>query len=102
MHKPARSTAPRHQGQADGDSWRKGKTTAQRGYGGWWQRARLYHLSRHPLCVQCDKLGIIRAAEVVDHIIPHRGDQRLFRDTLNWQSLCVPCHNAKAAREGLR
>jgi 5-methylcytosine-specific restriction protein A len=36
---------------------------------------------------------------VVDHIIPHRGDQALFWDEENWQPLCLVCHNAKTARE---
>jgi len=33
-------------------------------------------------------------ADVVDHIIPHRGDQRLFRSVGNWQSACQWHHNA--------
>jgi 5-methylcytosine-specific restriction protein A len=39
-------------------------------------------------------------ATVVDHIVPHRGDQRLFWDEANWAALCKPCHDAKTAREG--
>jgi 5-methylcytosine-specific restriction protein A len=38
-------------------------------------------------------------ATEVDHKVPHRGDQDLFWDTSNWQSLCKPCHSAKTARE---
>jgi 5-methylcytosine-specific restriction endonuclease McrA len=30
---------------------------------------------------------------VVDHIQPHRGDQRLFWDRRNWQPLCRTCHS---------
>ena len=34
-------------------------------------------------------------ANVVDHIIPHKGDERLFWDAdNNWQSLCEECHNS--------
>jgi 5-methylcytosine-specific restriction protein A len=40
------------------------------------------------------------AATVVDHVVPHRGDQRLFWDTANWAPSCKPCHDAKTAREG--
>ena len=41
---------------------------------------------------------IVRAT-VVDHIIPHKGDQKLFWDTRNWQPLCKPCHDKKTATE---
>ena len=42
------------------------------------------------------------AAQVVDHIIPHRGDPSLMWDESNWQSLCKPCHDSKTAGEGGR
>jgi 5-methylcytosine-specific restriction protein A len=35
---------------------------------------------------------------VVDHIIPHRGDQYLFWDQENWQALCKDCHDRKTGR----
>lgn len=75
------------------------KTTAQRGYGGRWQKARATFLARSPLCVECAKQDRTTAATVVDHIVPHKGDQGLFWDTSNWQSLCKPHHDAKTARE---
>jgi len=37
-------------------------------------------------------------ATVVDHIIPHRGDEALFNDRNNLQSLCAPCHNRRKQR----
>jgi 5-methylcytosine-specific restriction protein A len=40
------------------------------------------------------------AATVVDHVVPHRGDQRLFWDPGNWAPSCKPCHDAKTAHEG--
>jgi len=36
----------------------------------------------------------------VDHIIPHRGDEKLFWDETNWQALCHECHGVKTAKEG--
>ena len=83
------------------DAWRVGKTTAERGYGGKWQRARLAYLFKHPLCRACEAEGRVTEATVVDHIKPHRGDMTLFwaADT-NWQSLCAPCHGRKAVEEG--
>nr|WP_245411976.1 HNH endonuclease [Methylocella silvestris] len=41
----------------------------------------------------CEAKGKIEAAEVVDHVRPHRGDLQLFWDEANWQSLCAPCHD---------
>jgi 5-methylcytosine-specific restriction protein A len=56
-------------------------------------------LQAHPLCEECRRKGKIRAAEVVDHIVPHKGNMRLFWDRSNWQALCKGCHDAKTARE---
>ena len=65
-----------------------------------WQRLRLRHLREHPLCVMCHRLGRVTAASVVDHIVPHRGDDVLFWDADNLQSLCPHCHSAvKQAEE---
>ena len=66
-----------------------------RGYNAEWRRARKAFLQKHPLCVQCLKEGFIIPAMVVDHIIPHRGDQKLFWDEQNWQPLCKNCHDQK-------
>ena len=41
------------------------------------------------------KQGNLTPATVVDHIIPHRGDMKLFWDESNWQALCESCHNHK-------
>lgn len=82
------------------ESWRSSKeTAAQRGYGYKWQKSRLEFLKVHPLCVYCDRIGIVTVANVVDHIIPHKGDQKLFWDRKNWQALCTNCHNTTKARE---
>lgn len=75
-------------------SWRDGRTTAQRGYGGRWQRARRFFLQRNPLCVFCKEKGRIELATVVDHIEPHKGDPVLFWKYSNWQGLCKPCHDS--------
>jgi 5-methylcytosine-specific restriction endonuclease McrA len=82
--------------------WRGEKTTAQRGYGGRWQRERLVFLRANPLCVYCAQEGRVTAASVVDHRIPHQGDERLFWDRSNWQPLCAPCHDSVKKREEAR
>ena len=66
-----------------------------------WQRARQMFLARHPLCAECQRQGRVSAANTVDHIIPHQGDQTLFWDESNWQSLCKLHHDRdKAEQEG--
>ena len=71
---------------------------AYRGYDRKWREARLEYLRRHPLCIKCWKEGRLTPATVVDHIIPHRGDQYLFWDQENWQALCKDCHDRKTGR----
>ena len=71
------------------------RSAASRGYGPAWRRARKQYLEAHPLCVECMKEGRYVKATVVDHIVPHRGDQKLFWDQSNWQALCKSCHDRK-------
>jgi len=40
----------------------------------------------------CQQDGKDVAATVVDHVRPHKGDETLFFDSDNLQSLCAPCH----------
>lgn len=83
-------------------SWRTAKgSSSERGYGYKWQKARIRFLQANPLCVMCAAQDRITAAQVVDHIIPHKGDQTLFWDESNWQALCKPHHDRdKAEQEG--
>lgn len=71
---------------------------AERGYDGKWRKARKVFLKEHPLCEHCKQKNIYTAAEVVDHIIPHRGNKGLFWDTNNWQALCKRCHDRKTRK----
>lgn len=75
-------------------------TAHQRGYTAEWQAYRLRWLWSHPMCAECARAG--RGAvpgRNVDHIVPHKGDARLFWDPANHQTLCDPCHNRKTATE---
>ncbi len=74
-------------------------SAALRGYDSRWQKARRRFLKSHPFCARCYKEGKLVRAEAVDHITPHRGDQQLFWDEANWQSLCKRCHNRKTRLE---
>jgi|TARA_Y100000310_G_scaffold255356_1_gene262760 5-methylcytosine-specific restriction protein A len=58
-------------------------------------------LHRHPRCVTCLEAGRVALSTVADHVVPldpknpSEGDWHLK----NGQGLCVPCHNAKTAKE---
>lgn len=60
--------------------------------------ARRAQLSRQPLCENCLKHGLVVAADTVDHLIPHKGDMRLFLDPENLASLCASCHSSDKQR----
>lgn len=65
-----------------------------RGYDSTWHKARTAYIKAHPLCVMCAKAGRTRAACVVDHITPHKGNTALFWNRDNWQALCKHCHDS--------
>lgn len=100
----------------------------QRGYGYRWQQASAGFLLKNKYCM-CDRHKVVSErymlldahalndgvmpdgwmafmarnpptrAEVVDHIIPHRGDMKLFWQRSNWQAMSKSCHDAKTAKE---
>ena len=78
-----------------GLSINKRESAEERGYDSRWRTARKRFLNSNPLCVYCLKDNKIVKAAVVDHIIPHRGDIKLFWDESNWQGLCKRCHDRK-------
>lgn len=88
------SSAPMHNTKTKVKEHNTRKTSTQRGYGHKWRKLRLAFLLRHPLCAFCNTKGRTTQATVVDHIIPHKGDHRLFWDVSNWQSLCKKCHDS--------
>lgn len=61
-----------------------------------WRDIRAIQLSEHPLC-QCphcqEGKRFTKIATVVDHIKPHRGDERLFWDQGNLRSMAKECHD---------
>ena len=64
-----------------------------------WKKLRKEFLLRHPLCESCKRRGVVKAAIVVDHIMPHKGNEELFWNQSNWQALCKQCHDKKTAKE---
>jgi 5-methylcytosine-specific restriction protein A len=73
----------------------------ERGYTYRWHKYTKAYLAEHPLCAICAKKNppVVRAASLVDHVKPHKGDYDLFWDPNNHQPLCEECHNIKTARE---
>jgi len=71
----------------------------ERGYDSRWDRAAKAYRNANPLCVMCERNGIVTPTQCVDHIVPHCGDQDLFWDVANWMSLCHACHSRKTATE---
>jgi 5-methylcytosine-specific restriction enzyme A len=64
-----------------------------------WKQRRIIQLRAHPLCVYCQRQGIVALATVVDHVVPHHGNAHLF-----WhgalQSLCKQHHdNSKQSED---
>lgn len=79
-------------------SWRDGKSSAERGYGHKWRQSREIFLANNPLCVMCKQEGRVGLATVVDHITPHNGDLSLFWRRSNWQGLCKWHHDSVKQR----
>ncbi len=77
---------------------RRGSST-RRGYDYRHQRERETFLKRNPICVHCKADGHVEPATELDHIIPHKGNQKLLRDQSNWQGLCKSCHSRKTNAE---
>jgi 5-methylcytosine-specific restriction protein A len=69
-------------------------SASERGYNARWRKYRLLFLAEHPICGQCG-----RPANIVDHVIAHKGDDELFWAPNNHQPLCKPCHDRKTKRE---
>lgn len=90
----------------------------ERGYTYAWQQASRQWMNSHPRCgerkngtISSDGCGrtVYRGKDRkhsrkghVDHITPHGGDERLFWDEDNWQTLCAACHQEKTRRESAR
>lgn len=63
-----------------------------------WKQLRLGQLSRHPLCLRCQRMGRVVPARVAHHVVPHKGDPKLFFDASNLSSSCFDCHDVDEQR----
>lgn len=75
------------------------ESAAKRGYGRKWRTESKLYLAENPWCKCCLVAGRREPATEVDHIVPHKGNQKLFWDRKNWQGLCHSCHSEKTSRE---
>ena len=73
-------------------------TRQERGYDAAWQKVRLAHLQKYPLCQDCQALGYVRPAREVHHKIKIAIAPRLRLDPDNLMSLCRQCHQIRTAR----
>jgi 5-methylcytosine-specific restriction enzyme A len=64
-----------------------------------WLRTRKRKLQEKPLCERCEAKGFVRAANVVNHRVPHKGDLNLFLDWDNLESVCKECHDSTIQSE---
>lgn len=62
-----------------------------------WIALRASHLKACRICARCGQPGL-----VVDHIVPHKGDEALAFDPSNLQTLCKACDAKKTARDRVR
>ncbi len=68
-----------------------------------WRKLRLAILRRDLFtCQRCGRIEADTAQLVCDHKQPHRGDEALFWDEGNLQTLCAPCHNGAKQRDEKR
>lgn len=80
------------------DRYEKQRPSArQRGYSTEWQKAAKAFLAEpgNELCA----CGCGQPAEVVDHIVPHKGNRALMWNRSNWQPMTRACNSRKAAAQ---
>jgi len=59
---------------------------------------RATRLRHNPICQECNR----EPATQVDHIVEHKGDERLFWNFENTRSVCHQCHAEKSASEAAK
>lgn len=64
-----------------------------------WRKLSHQTLLKRPVCVLCLANGIIKKADLVDHIVPIRADWSKRLDPENLQPLCYHCHIEKTRED---
>jgi 5-methylcytosine-specific restriction protein A len=75
-----------------------------RGYNYRWTKAREQYLINHPLCrcEECIANNKLTTANVIHHVIEHKGDYELFWDQNNWLAMNKACHDRHHMKEKRR
>lgn len=80
--------------------WAKKPVPTKRITGRRLQAMRADLFQRHPLCVECQRLGRVTLATQRDHVKPLA--EGGLDDSDNEQGLCAPCHEGKSLAEAVR
>lgn len=66
-----------------------------------WKLKSEQYRADHPLCEECERIGLVVESTMVDHIIPYRERPDLGLEDSNLRALCWQCHNriGKKVRE---
>ena len=79
--------------RSNNQPWRAWYKTAR------WGKLRLaVFLRDHFTCRMCMKIDGATSRLVCDHVRSHKGDEQLFWDEGNLQTLCKPCHDGLKQR----
>ena len=95
-HRPAGS---RTEAERKAEFDKRRENSYRRGYNSRWVKLRDQVRREEPLCRTCLAQGLTVGTEEIDHIIPHRGNQKLLYSRSNLQGLCKSCHSRKTATE---
>jgi 5-methylcytosine-specific restriction protein A len=97
-----RSHGPASAKQAEREADQRRGSARQRGYSAEWDREARAHLDGYPFCEYCAAgvFGPVRVseAELVDHLVPHKGDLLIFWFRDWWVSCCTSCHSGPKQR----
>jgi 5-methylcytosine-specific restriction protein A len=84
-------SAARNYRSAEAVAWRRLYSTSR------WRALRAEQLRIMPICEMDHGFAVV-AATVANHRIPHKGDEVLFFDPGNLQSVCKPHHDGVIQR----
>lgn len=74
--------------EVNAESDRRRGSARSRGYSAQWDSEAAAFKRVHPLCMGCKAIGLVKVTDVVDHVVPHRGNMAIFWDRDRWQPSC--------------
>ena len=97
---PGEQYCPQHKTKTEQFYNKYQRPNDKNAYGRAWKRIRDRKIKENPLCEECLKNGIYKAAEEVHHILPLADGGRSTQDNL--MSLCRSCHLKMHGETGTR